>query len=185
MVQLAAAWRRGGYRTRGGSAFCAVFGCKNQGLAAGSRRAAGPTAVCLRPQNVGRTCPPVSQTQTSRWSGRPQPAGDFQERGRRLGREFDDQGEELGERVSRRCAGFCVGCWRILRHAARKPGFDSPWGYFQAVSTAVSLGITGDTAVSFPACCPPPRLYGSRIANRPWCGPPAVCDNRRPGIVMQ
>lgn len=144
LVRSAAARRRGGYRTRGVLAFCAVFGGKNQGLAAGSRRAAGPTAVCLRLQNVGRMCPPVSQTQTCRWSGRPQAAGDCQEQGGRVGRQLDDQGEQLGERVSRRCAGFCAGRWRICGLAARiLRSFGPPWGYLNSRI----LRNRGDTAV--------------------------------------
>jgi len=68
-------------------------------------------------------------SQLGRW-GLGQATGDFQEQGRCLGRQFDDQGEELGQRVVRRCAGFCAGCWRISRLAARiRWLLDSPWGY--------------------------------------------------------
>lgn len=59
-----------------------------------------------------------------------QPAGVFQQEGSCLGPQFDDKGEELGQRVSRRCAGFCAGCWLILRLAAGiRWLLDSPWGY--------------------------------------------------------
>jgi len=174
LVQPAAARRRGGYRTRGVSAFFAVCGGKNQGLAAATRRAAGRTAVCLRLQNVGRMRPPVSQTQTCRVSGRPQPAGDCQEQGRRFGRQFDDQGEQLGQRVSRRCAGFCAGCWWICGLAARiRWLLDSPWGYSGRSQHGRILRQRGDAAVSFSVCRrmpPSARLTAELPAKRWWRG---------------
>ena len=93
-----------------------------------------------------------SQTQTRPGSGGPQAAGDFQEQGRRLGRQFDDQGEQLRQRVSRRCAGFCAGCWRILRLAARiRWLLDSPWGYR---NTCTLRDLRGVQVFLFPVITP-------------------------------
>ena len=60
------------------------------------------------------------------------PFCDLEKQGGRLGRQFEHDGKQLGERVSRRCAGFCAGCWRILRFAARiLRSFGPPWGYLK------------------------------------------------------
>ena len=66
----------------------------------------------------------------------------MEKQGSRLGRQLYDQGQQFGQRVSRRCAGFCAGCWRLLRLAAKIWwSFVPPWGYKNTCTTRDSRGV--------------------------------------------
>jgi hypothetical protein len=61
----------------------------------------------------------TKSTMTGRCGRVLKPFCDLEKQGGRLGRQFEHDGKQLGERVSRRCAGFCAGWWRISRLVAR------------------------------------------------------------------